>query len=249
VESVDEFEPCQTSQPISAGFRIFGWASISAALALALRAVYEQTTLTWAGGPQALSFSLAHEHVGFLLLGIAGEFCLYIWLAGFLVIAIRRRILHRLAFSRDSWVQLASAIFVVVLFVIPYGWWQFATIEFAGPGRGAANQLTVAAQEGQLYLVELLLQNGTKVDIRNTYGNTALNAACDSARRPIADYLISKGANLDYAPSCRRYSEFAVRMNSETPALPPNDGVPKVPGTTIEVHPTDRSVTPQPSEK
>ena len=231
-----ELGSSQISQPMTAGFRVFGWASIFAASALALRTVYEQTVMTWEQGPQEIGSALVHEHVGFFLLGIAGELCLYIWLAGFLVMVIRRRILHRPAFSRETWGQLASSILVVLLFMIPYGWWQFATIEFAGPGAGASSQLTAAVSEDQPYLVKALIGRGTRLDIRDSYGKTALEEACRTEHRSIADYLIGRSADLNNAPSCRKYREFAIRMRPEAPAIPPDDGLPKVPGTTIEVH-------------
>jgi ankyrin repeat protein len=120
--------------------------------------------------------------------------------------------------------------------MIPYGWWQFATIEFAGPGAGAASQLTAAASEDKPYLVKVLMGRGTRVDIRDSYGKTALEEACRTEHRSIADYLIGQNADLNYAPSCRKYREFATRMKPEAPAIPPDDGLPKIPETTIEVH-------------
>jgi hypothetical protein len=203
---------------------------------LALRTVFEQTVVTWEHGTQALGFSLVHEHVGFFLLGVVGELCLFIWLIGFLAMLIWRLVSHKPTFSSGSWVQLASSLFALVLFIIPYGWWQFAAIEFAGPGAGAASQLTAAASKDQAYLVKALIGRGTRVDIRGSFGKTALEEACWAEHKPIADYLIIQGANLDNAPSCRKYREFAVRMRPEVPAIPPDDGLPKVPETTIEVH-------------
>jgi len=249
VESMAKIDSDQISQPLPDKFRAFGWVSLGPTLALALRTVYEQTVLTWEHGLQAIGFALFHEYIGFALLGIAGELCLYIWLSGFLIMLIQRRVLHKPVFTRCSWVQLASSVFVLSLFMIPYGWWQFATIEFAGPGNGAVMQLTSAAAENQQYLVKSLLRSGPNVDSRNSDGITALDNACKFGQESMANYLLSKGAIPDHAPSCRKYREFAVLMKVETPVSEPDDGLIKVPGTTIEVHSSDKSAATPSSER
>jgi hypothetical protein len=219
-------------------FSVFGWAAFCAASALATRLIYEQTILTWEEGPQAIGFTLVHEYVGLLLLGIAGQICLYGWIAGFFVTLIRRKIKGQPSVTTGCWGQFAASAVIVAVFWVPYGWWQLATVEFAGLGARTADQLTLAAGEGQKYLVRALLDRGMGVNARNSYGETSLNCACRTGREPMAEYLVSRGADLDSAPECRRFARFAALMKPAVPHLEPDDGLPKVPGTTITVNAT-----------
>lgn len=180
-----------------------------------------------------LGFTLAHEHIGFLLLGSAGTLGLYVWSAIFLIVFGYQRMNRGRKASTTEWLQLGVSAFVLVMFLIPYEWWQFSTSQLAGPGSRAANQLTTATSSGHRYLVDALLKGGLKIDSPDTDRHTALATACSAGRKDMADYLISRGAKLDSAPECRRYSDYAARMKPEVP--PPDDGLPKVPGETVAV--------------
>ena len=213
--------------------RGIGLICLGASTLFAAEGVYEQTLLTQAHGPQMLGFTLAHEHIGFLLLGSAGTLGLYVWIAFFLIVFGYRRTKRGRKAATTEWLQFGASVFVLLLFWIPYEWWQFSTIQLAGPGSRAANQLTTAASSGHRYLVDALLKGGLKVDSPDTDGQTALATACSAGRKDMADYLISHGAKLDSAPECRRYSDYAARMKPEVP--PPDDGLHKVPGETVVV--------------
>lgn len=213
--------------------QIIGLICLGASALFAAEDVYEQTLLTQAHGPQMLGFTLAHEHIGFLLLGSAGTLGLYLWSAIFLIAFVYLRIKHGQKASPTEWLQLGASVFVLLVFWIPYDWWQFSTVQLAGPGPRASNQLTAAASSGHRYLVDALLKSGLKVDSLDTETHTALGRACSAERKEMADYLINRGAKLDSAPECRRYSDYAARMKPETPPL--DDGLPKVPGETVVV--------------
>ncbi len=177
-----------------------------------------------------LGFTLAHEHIGFLLLGSAGTLGLYAWSAISLLAFGYLKMKRGQRASRAEWLQLGASVFVLMMFWVPYEWWQFSTIQLAGPGAGASRQLTAAAFSGHRYLVNVLLRSGLNVDSLDTDRHTALAEACRAARRDMADYLISRGAKLDSAPECRRYSDYSEKMKPEAP--PPDDGLLKVPAET-----------------
>ena len=60
--------------------------------------------------------------------------------------------------------------------------------------------------------------------------------ACRAGRVELARYLNSRGADLDRAPNCRKYNEFARKMKVVVPTVPIEDNLPQVPGITVEVH-------------
>lgn len=232
-----EIEPENRSQNCAGIFsktqQVVGLICLGASVLFAAETVYEQTLLTHAHGLQMLGFTLVHEHIGFLLLGSAGTLGLYVWSAVFLIAFGFLRVKRGRRASTTEWLQLGASVFVLLMFWIPYEWWQFSTIQLVGPGSGASNQLTAAASSGHRYLVDALLRGGLNVDSPDTYRHTALATSCRDARRDMADYLISRGAKLDSAPECRRYSDYAARMKPDVP--PPDDGLPKVPGETVVV--------------
>ncbi len=213
------------------------WAAIFGTLAFDLRMVYEQTILTRREGPQMLGFSTAHLFPGLLILGVLALLAGYVCLAAFVLWAIRNRVTGRPGFTRLDWVQCAVLICVLAVPYVPYSAWQLATVEIAGPGRGAVSQLARAASENDRLLVRALLHAGVPVNQPTPYGDTPLNHACVSGAITMARYLISRGARLDDAPNCRQIGEFRAQMKPPPPE--PGSGLPKVPGTPIEVHAQD----------
>ena len=124
-----------------------------------------------------IGFTLAHEDTGFLLFGLAGELGLYIWGAIFLVAFLYLRIKRGRTASVTEWLQFAASIFVLLLFWIPYDWWQIASVKLDGPGPRAADQLTGAASLGDRHLVDALLNGGVDVDSLDRHEQTALGMA------------------------------------------------------------------------
>lgn len=57
--------------------------------------------------------------------------------------------------------------------------------------------LHVAAREGHLPIVEFLIKNGTKVDVRNRRKQTSLHLAAHNGHNKIIDYLLTNGANIE----------------------------------------------------
>jgi hypothetical protein len=156
------------------------------------------------------------------------------WVAIFTGLAIYG-IFRKMRVSAGSWAQCFVLAFSALSFYIPYEVWQWLTLEIAGPGRHAATQMGYAAGENKRYLVKAFLNKGLAIDSLGVNSRTALDIACKAERRDLARYLIALGANLDLAPDCRHFPEFASRMKPPPPQTLPDTGLPKVPGTTVDV--------------
>jgi hypothetical protein len=205
--------------------------------------VYEQTVLTWLRGPQMTGFSIVHLHPFLLILGSAGILLVHFWLAWFVFQNVKRRLQRRGWLGRQRTVLAVLSAILLVLLYIPYPWWTSLTLMVAGPGQGALELLASAALEEQQSLVDELLSRGVAIDEKDRDGDTALETACRNHHTGMADYLVKRGANLDAAPSCRQYLDFASRMKPDNEAIR-EDGLPKVPATTVGVNSSSRPSTP-----
>jgi len=222
-------------RPLSAPFRVWGWLAFLGAFPLALRFIYEQTVMTWNHGLQMVGWTLVHTYGGLFVLGILAAILMHGWLVAFVVIWVRRRKTQTalLPFgARTQFVVLGCA---TALFYVPYEFWQFVTLEVSGPGQNAAGQLTAAAGQKQRYLVKTFLRSGVAIDTLGEYDRTALDQACLAGQVEMARYLISKKAQLDLAPDCRKVAEFAAKMKPLVPAVEEQSGRLHIPETTIEV--------------
>ena len=74
----------------------------------AAEVIYEQTLLTQMYGPQMVGFTLAHEHIGFLLLSSAGLLGAFIATFGYLRIKRGRKA------SSTEWLQFGASILVLM---------------------------------------------------------------------------------------------------------------------------------------
>ena len=222
------------SQQLSVPFRIWGWLAFVGAFPLVLRFAYEQTVMTWDRGLQMVGWTLIHTYGGLFVLGIFVVMLLHIWLLAFVALWVRRLIRKECVPFR-AWTQFAVLGCAIALFYIPYDFWQFMTVELAGPGQRAAGQLTAAAAQNQKYLVKAFLRNGLAIDSLGKDGRTALGQACLAGQVEMAHYLASKGAQLDEAPDCRKVPEFEAIMKPLAPAVVEQSGRPHLPGTSIEV--------------
>jgi hypothetical protein len=228
----------QTDHPSDIGVlprtaNITGRICLVPSAAFAMEVIYEQTLLTQAKGPQMIGFSLAHEHIGFLLLGAAGILGTWAWLFGFISRSIFLRIKGKYRASKGEWTQFLIATLIVAAFCVPYEVWQFTSISLLGPGAKPADLLCAAAIEDHRYLIDKILEAHVNIDAPNSYGRTALESACVTGQKQIADYLVLRGASLDTAQSCRRFQDFGTRMKPIPSA--PDDGILKVPGDTVIV--------------
>lgn len=191
--------------------------------------------MTWDLGLQTVGWTLIHTYGGFFLLGILAIVVIHAWLPVFVAVWIRRRLTHKAFLTFGGWAQFVVLCSATALCYIPYDFWQFATREVSGPGQNVGGQLTAAASQNQKYLVKAFLRNGVPLDTPGQYDRTALDQACVSEQVAMARYLISKRAQLNLAPDCRRVAEFAAIMKPLAPAVEEDTGRPHIPKTTVEV--------------
>jgi hypothetical protein len=227
-------EALNNSRQLSVPFRLWGWLAFVGAFPLVLRLAYEQTVMTWDRGLQMVGWTLIHTYGATFALGILAIILLHVWFLVFVALWLRRLICkERVRFG--AWTQFALLGCTLFLLYIPYDFWQFVTVELAGPGPRAAGQLTAAVARNQKYLTKAFLRNGIAIDSRDEEGRTALGQACLAGQVDMAHYLVSQGAQLDAAPDCRKVPEFAVIMKPLAPAAEEQSGRPHLPGTSIEV--------------
>eukprot|EP01087_Luapelamoeba_hula_P007331 TRINITY_DN1795_c0_g1_i1.p1 TRINITY_DN1795_c0_g1~~TRINITY_DN1795_c0_g1_i1.p1 ORF type:complete len:950 (-),score=192.96 TRINITY_DN1795_c0_g1_i1:151-3000(-) len=61
----------------------------------------------------------------------------------------------------------------------------------------AGHTLCLAADEGHLSMVQMLLDHGVDIDSKNVYSDTALHTACLCGRQKVAEYLLDKGLDVN----------------------------------------------------
>jgi hypothetical protein len=98
---------------------VWWWIAFCSVAPFFFRMLYEQTFLTWARGPQALGFTMAHQFAGVLLLGIVGDFGMVIWLCLAFGYVVQRR---RLPQGRQL-AYLAVTLLGVAIAFVPYSAW------------------------------------------------------------------------------------------------------------------------------
>jgi len=229
---------------LSKTFLYVGAPIVVAAWALAARLVWEQTILTWEQGPQMVGFSLMHSGLGLILMLI-----LYgglIWLVIFLIAAARSRsfggkygiglllayvvawglILTPYGLWQRMFVEKYSPTQAIDLFTHAAAVGDMATVkELLSKGVDIDVQgrygtaLHGAAVEGEIEVMEYLIEHGAEVNSINPYGDTPLANAMEAKKRGVeAQTLLLKhgGKNVRGSEEQRnRVSEEQVRKDIE----------------------------------
>ena len=168
-------------------------------------------------GLRCSGFTLAHEHVvvspAHRLSRHAADFTFGARFFSHCLWVSENKARRRKA-STTEWLQLGASVFVLLMFWIPYEWWQFSTIQVAGPRSRAANQLKTPASSGHRYLADALLKGGLKIDSPDTDRHTALATACSAGRKDMADYFISGSNEIGFRT--RVQAVFGLCCENET---------------------------------
>jgi hypothetical protein len=160
-----------------------------ASAVLAIELVREQTVLTWRNGPLMIGWSWGHG--GLLLPLMALVAAGAVWAVVFIAIALKRRAVGGPLGVAVITIYLTS----VALLLVPYGWWQRASVRLLADGPHAAEFLSLAASRGDLSTMRAFLTHGTAVDARKADGSTALHAAAIGGQLDAAELLLIRGAN------------------------------------------------------
>jgi ankyrin repeat protein len=94
--------------------------------------------------------------------------------------------IHRLISACEKWDQS------VVQFLIENG----ANINLLGGGYENCTSLQMAAKKGNLPLLDLLIDNGAKINGQHSSSGTTIQHAIRSGDESVARYLLDKGANV-----------------------------------------------------
>lgn len=156
--------------------------------ALAGRLVWEQTLLSWERGPQMVGFSLVHSGLGLLL--FAALAIAVVWAVAVLLMAVFGK-------GRRNATHLVGALVVFVaagIVSVPYGRWVQWSAARIAHGPHAAEFLVYMAAIGDERAVGALLDRGVPVDAANAGGLRAIDAATNTKKVEMQDYLRSRGA-------------------------------------------------------
>jgi len=152
---------------------------------LAIDMVYENTALSWSGGPQMVGFTLMHT-VGIVL--IPAVLASLIWAAATVIVPV---------FNKKWNLANVGGGLLVVVFVgvasLPYGFWVKAFAARIASGPHAADFLVHMAALGELSAVKALLEQGVPVNESNHQGLRAIEAAENAKQPEVRVYLESRG--------------------------------------------------------
>src|SRR5215472_16047970 len=162
---------------------------------LALRLIYEMTSLSWERGPQMVGFTLVHT--GPLLV-----FCPVLLIAWLIVaiLVVLWTLNKRGKPSRRSLIAIGLSIVVLGILQLPYGFWLRLFVERWANGPHAGRFLSIAASTGDLPLVKTLVARGMPIDLRDPR-QTALRAAAIGGSVEVIRYLLESGADVNAVDS------------------------------------------------
>jgi len=160
---------------------------------LAVRMVWEETSLTIQEGPQMVGFSLAHGPGAVLLFT---PIILVIWIATALVVLLIS-LLRKKKLSRWFWISLGSAIAVIGILSIPAVFWQWLMIGSFAKSPHAADLMVYDAAEGDALTVRGYLAHGVPLTATNYEGSTATFGAAAGGSLAVIEMLTSRGADLN----------------------------------------------------
>ena len=142
-----------------------------------------------------VGFSLIHNNeilyfyfvISFLVL-IAGLITSAVWL-----IIKYKKFKRSIAFLA----LFVSSAILVVLFFLPYGFYQMITIRILGDGNHKVDSFIYFAATGDRNMTNFFLMRGINVNSQDRYGRTALMSATVSNEKHIVELLIKQGADVN----------------------------------------------------
>ncbi len=185
--------------------------------------VYEQSYLTWERGLQNTGFSLAHQALGFFILGVLSSGLTHVWLLVVAALVVASKRFRPLTTFQSA--VIAATVLTVAMDYIPYLWWQRLVVqipgsrvsrsdiflEAAGEGRlGTAKTYFPpnadlksinkaffgTCVEGQIEMMNFLMENGADVNcLGDELNETPLMAAAQMGHLEALKILLAKGAN------------------------------------------------------
>jgi hypothetical protein len=161
------------------------YAALTPPLLLAIDMVYENTALSWKGGPQMIGFTLLHT-VGIIL--FPAILLSLVWCAGTVVLPLITK--------RWNKGNIAGAILIGALLAIaslPYGFWVKVFAQRIAAGPHSVEFLTYMSALGELSAVKALLDAGVPINASDKSGHRAIETAETAKQMEVRDFLASKG--------------------------------------------------------
>jgi len=100
---------------------VWWWIAIISATPLYLRLLWEQTLLTWKRGLQNVGWTLIHNHMEFLIIGLIGYLLILTWIpsTGVYLLVKRRRP------TKSTVFYFAIPLVFIALGLVPYDFWAY----------------------------------------------------------------------------------------------------------------------------
>ncbi len=205
---------------------LLGWIALPGTVWLIGRLVWDGTVRTYQRGAQPLG-SFLHDSPRLLLVFYFGSLLLaHVYVVAAVVALIAER-MRSIPLRTSRLVPPLAAGLLLAMLYIPYAWWMLLTIKTVGAGPHGGDFLITGVWENRVYLVDAALRSGTPVDalysspVAGAEHITGLEIACRLDNRPMAQHLLSRGANPDLAPTCVLIPEIKARMTKKpAPAIP-----------------------------
>ena len=157
--------------------------------------IYELTYLTWKNGTQNIGFTLVHNYSTLFFFFILSLLTLCLWLV---IVFLWSLINFKLvAFSKKLILSFGLSVTIVLLYMLPEGFYQRTTVRLLGNGDHTVDIFIDSAAKGDIKSIKFYLRNGVDVNSQNKEGRTALMAASVENKKEVINLLIDKGADIN----------------------------------------------------
>ncbi len=174
-----------------------------------VRAVLEQTLITWVRGAPRSGFSPLQS--SWDVLGLFVTVLAVIWA----MLLLTMRVGGRWRISRADWTLILVLAACCGVRLVSCESWMLLTARIQGTQHVPKDWIVSVAANGEIRLLEYLLANGVDVGTRAQYGESALGAAAAAGQIKAAQLLIARGARLDDRTAASRETPLteAAQMN------------------------------------
>lgn len=147
--------------------------------------------MTWANGLQMVGFTLAHQDLDFLILGMLALGLTHVWLLMVVVYLVGSKRCRR-PITIQSVIIAVTGLTLISIY-IPYLWWQCLLIRIPNSKISKSDIFVEAAGEGSLGMAKLYLP--PKTDLKTI--NRAFFGACVERQIEIMQFLLKNGADVN----------------------------------------------------
>jgi uncharacterized protein len=157
-----------------------------------LRMLYEKFYLTWLYGPQMLGFSFIHTWGIVALYALLSTLIIHAWLVLCAILLIFTKATQK----RSLTICFALGLLAIAFLYTPAEWIQPGTQLILGPPKRIV-EVCMAADAGDLALLESLIAQGAEVNGRCGPDDTPLTVASTKGHTRVVKFLLEHGADVE----------------------------------------------------